>query len=419
MQECSQCARKTPDRSCVDCDYFMSPGPLRRKPPMPIGISLVAADGKRYAGRILVLNTMELGLETQAPVPGQYRIYLKQHLSLDVAGVPTKGKGDIHLFDIIAVYRGEETASRLGNEEYRLLTGSTGDFIEQVSKLVPAHLQDLVKERLLAELESSEIFNAMRLGKVMRYEKGRFRHLTGQADLELPLPAIENLMRQAIHRGTHCREVIVSDDGKRIFDLHGIPLDSRSGGLLAFDLTEIIEKERQMRRQEMLAYREAVAAVTNGRLQLLTSEEMVAVLSQGNELARGVVNKAADIALARSKLCSLLPAAFSARAYGMALSLTEALTNTLKHATGGEWVVRQTDEAIRVIIQDQGQGIKIKDLPKAALMRHYSTQNSLGCGFTLMLYYADKVYLTTGSRGTTLVLDFHQSAGEEICSPAS
>jgi len=168
MQECSQCARKTPNRSCVDCDYFMSPGPLRRKPPAPIGISLVAADGKRYAGRILVLNTMELGLETRAPVPGQYRIYLKQHLSLDVAGVPTKGKGNLHLFDIIAVYRGEETASRLGNEEYRLLTGSTGDFIEQVSQLVPAHLQDLVKERLRAELESSEIFNAMRLGKVMR-----------------------------------------------------------------------------------------------------------------------------------------------------------------------------------------------------------------------------------------------------------
>ncbi|GFN22863.1 anti-sigma regulatory factor [Thermanaeromonas sp. C210] len=419
MEECSRCAQRTPHRSCVDCEHFMSPGPSRRKPQVPINISLVAVDGQRYAGRLLVLNTMELGLETRAPVPGQYRIYLKHHLSLDVAGVPTRGKGDIHLFDIIAVHRGKETAGRLGNEEYRLLTGSTGDFIEQVSQLVPAHLQELVKERLLAELERSEIFHAMRLGTVMRYEKGRFRHLAGQEDLELPLPAMESLMRQAIHRGTHCREVIVSDDGKRIFDLHGIPLDARAGGLLAFDLTEIIEKERQMRRQEMLAYREAIAAVTNGRLELLPSEEMVALLSQGRELAKGVVNKATDIASARSQLCSLLPGAFRTRRYGMALSLTEALTNALKHAGGGEWVVRQKEGAIRIIIKDQGRGIKIKDLPKAALMQHYSTQDSLGCGFTLILYYADKVYLTTGTGGTTLVLDFHPSAGEESCCTAS
>ncbi|BCV21086.1 ATP-binding protein [Moorella sp. Hama-1] len=415
MQQCSQCNQKTPDRSCLDCDYFMSPGSLRRKPPAPIRISLVTSDGRRYGGRILVLNTMELGLETNAPVPGKYRIYLQQNLSLDVAGVPTRGKSNMRLFDILAVYRDQETATRLGSEEYALLTGSTGDFIEQVSQLVPAHLQDLVKERLLAEIQNSEILNAMQVGRVLRYEKGRLRHLGGQADLELPPAEIEKLVRKAIRQGAHCRELIVSSDGQRVFDLHGIPLDPYSGGLLAFDITEIINKERQMRRQEMLAYQEAIAAVTNGRLRLWTLEEMAPLLSQGHELARGEVQKAADVALARSKLRSLLPAIFHDRQHGIYLCLTEALTNALKHAGGGEWVARHKDETLRIIVQDHGQGIKLKDLPKATLLQHYSTKESLGCGFTLMLYYTDKLYLATGNAGTTLVLNFCQVAGQKAC----
>ncbi|WP_338826109.1 hypothetical protein MTBGP_04000 [Moorella thermoacetica] len=415
MQQCRQCNQKTPERSCPDCEYFMTPGSLRRKPPSPIGINLVAADGRRYDGRILVLNMMELGLETDAPVPGKYRIHLHQNLSLDVAGVPTRGKGNIRLFDILTVYRDQETATRLSSDEYALLTGSTGDFIEQVSQLVPVHLQKLVKERLLAEIQNSEILKAMQIGSVLRYERGRFRHLGGQADLELPPEEIEKLIHKAIRQGTHCRELIVSSDGKRVFDLHGIPLDPYSGGLLAFDITEIIHKERQMRRQEMLAYQEAIAAVTNGRLRLSTRAEIASLLSQGHELARGEVQKAADVALARSKLRSILPEVFRGRQHGICLGLTEALTNALKHAGGGEWVARQDDEVLRVIVQDHGQGIKLKDLPKATLMQHYSTKESLGSGFTLMLYYTDELYLATGNSGTTLVLNFCQVAGQKAC----
>ncbi|AKX93138.1 hypothetical protein MTHERMOG20_25500 [Moorella thermoacetica] len=49
------------------------------------------------------------------------------------------------------------------------------------------------------------------------------------------------------------------------------------------------------------------------------------------------------------------------------------------------------------------------------LMQHYSTKESLGSGFTLMLYYTDELYLATGNSGTTLVLNFCQVAGQKAC----
>lgn len=255
----------------------------------------------------------------------------------------------------------------------------------------------------------------MQIGRVMRYERGRLRHLGGQTDLELPLAEIEKLVRKAIRQGTHCREVIISSDGHRIFDLHGIPLDHYNGGVLAFDITEIINKERQMRRQEMLAYQEAIAAVTKGRLRLLTGAEMASLLSRGHELIRGEVQTAADVTQARDKLRGLLPGVFRNRQHGICLCLTEALTNALKYAGGGEWLARQEDATLRIIVQDHGQGIKLKDLPKATLMQHYSTKETLGCGFTLMLYYADELCLATGNAGTTLVLNFWQVIEQKAC----
>ncbi|WP_176553516.1 hypothetical protein [Neomoorella thermoacetica] len=48
-------------------------------------------------------------------------------------------------------------------------------------------------------------------------------------------------------------------------------------------------------------------------------------------------------------------------------------------------------------------------------MQHYSTKESLGSGFTLMLYYTDELYLATGNSGTTLVLNFCQVAGQKAC----
>ncbi|ADL08288.1 ATP-binding region ATPase domain protein [Thermosediminibacter oceani DSM 16646] len=406
MQRCIECAKKHPDRNCVECNNFVPAGPLRRVPSPPVRILLEDEHGKQYPARILVLSTREFGLETEAPIPGRYKIRLQEGLWVEVAGVPFKGKNNVHVFDILYVHRNQETAFRLSKEEYQLLGGSAGELVQEITKRLPAHLQDLVREKLLAEVEKSEIINALKVGKVMKYEGGRFRYLSGQADLALPMEEAEKLMRQAIRQAEHRRELIVSEDGKRVFDLHGVPFDHKSGGLLAFDITEVIEKERKMYRREMQAYREAIAAVTGGRLNLANGEEIERVVSEGTELVKGEVRQTHDIPEARRIIQKFLPSIDRRRWHAIALCLSEALTNALKHAGGGCWQARQAGDTVRVIVRDRGPGIKKSELARATLMQHYSTKNSLGCGFTLMLYYADYLHLNTGPSGTTLAMDF-------------
>lgn len=403
---CHKCAEKEPGRSCVECPDFIRPSLVRRVPSQPIQVMLEEERGERYPAKILVLSTTEFGIDTTAPVPGQYLIRLQENLCLEVAGVALRGKNNVHVFDILCVRRRQGTDRRLNKEEYQLLAGSNGEMVAEISRHLPENLQDLVRDKLLAELEKSEIISALRVGKVLKYEGGRLRYLSGQADLDLPLKEAEKLMSQATRLAEHQREVIISADGKKVFDLHGVPFDHRSGGLLALDITEIIEKERKIHHQEMQAYREVMSAVTGGRLYLLNGEEVKKMLADGVGMAKGEAKQSRDIPEARKMLRESLPDIASRRQHAIALCLSEAITNALKYAGGGCWEARKLGDVIRIIVQDQGPGIKTSELARATLMQHYSTKNSMGCGFTLMLYHADYLYLNTGPSGTTLALDF-------------
>ncbi|MFZ5944669.1 MAG: ATP-binding protein [Bacillota bacterium] len=405
---CHKCAEKESERSCVECPDFIRPSPVRRVPSQPIQVMLEEERGERYPAKILVLSTTEFGIDTAAPIPGQYLIRLQENLCLEVAGVVLRGKNNVHVFDILSVRRRQGTDRRLNKEEYQLLAGSNGEMVTEISRHLPENLQDLVRDKLLAELEKSELISALRIGKVLKYEGGYFRYLSGQADLDLPMKEAEKLMTRATRLAEHQREVIISADGKKVFDLHGVPFDHRSGGLLALDITEIIEKERKIHQQKMQAYREVIWAVTGGRMQLLdgNGEEVKKLLSEGVGMAKAEAKQSRDVPEARKILCESLPDIDNRRQHAIALCLSEAITNALKYAGGGCWQVKKMGNIIRIIIQDQGPGIKTSELARATLMQHYSTKNSMGCGFTLMLYHADALYLNSGSSGTTLAMDF-------------
>jgi len=385
---------------------------MRRELHQPVPVTLEAPDGLKYPAEILVLNPIELGLRTKAPLQGQYVIRLFDQLTLDVRPVVIRGKGDAHPFDVFVVRRAGETSSRLSGEVYRLLTSTTGQLIEEISQQMPGHLKDLVRQRLVAEVEKSELINAMRLGRVLKYERGRFRHLSGQTDLDLPMEEVQSLMQEAVRQGNHRRDVIISAEDGRVLDLHAIPFDYQSGGLLAFDITEIIERERKIHRQQIQAYREAMAAVTGGRFNLVGREEAENFIIEERVLLHFHLKEPKDIAVARLMLKKVLSAFPSSRHYHILLCLSEALTNVLKHAVSGEWFAVQLEGMLRLVVKDNGPGIKLADLPKATLMQHYSTKNSLGCGFTLITHYADRLYLHTDAGGTILAMEFDGSRPE-------
>lgn len=78
--------------------------------------------------------------------------------------------------------------------------------------------------------------------------------------------------------------------------------------------------------------------------------------------------------------------------------------NAVVHGGGGSATVCADDDTLQVWVYDQGAGIQMMQLPRVTLERGFSTKDSLGHGFWLMLHTADQVHLLTTAQGTTLVL---------------
>src|SRR5262249_49359737 len=105
------------------------------------------------------------------------------------------------------------------------------------------------------------------------------------------------------------------------------------------------------------------------------------------------------------------------RVEDLTLCASEAVTNALKHAGGGNVSLDHQAGTVRVPVADQGSGIDQLQLPRATLMKGYSTRASMGLGFTLMHELADRLYLNTGPHGTTVILEMalqRQSEAEKM-----
>ncbi|CFJ38465.1 anti-sigma F factor [Mycobacterium tuberculosis] len=89
------------------------------------------------------------------------------------------------------------------------------------------------------------------------------------------------------------------------------------------------------------------------------------------------------------------------------VAVNEAASNTIKHGNGGTVTLYVLSDwtKCRTVIHDQGQGIVLEDLPRATLLQGYSTQQSLGVGFHVMLQYCDRLFLGSSHAGTKLILE--------------
>jgi len=152
-------------------------------------------------------------------------------------------------------------------------------------------------------------------------------------------------------------------------------------------------------------YRDIVYAVTNGKLNLCEPGEIEERWER--TLAEQTVETDADIKLVRDLVREIGERAGMAegRVEDLCLCASEAATNALKHAGGGRTWVDHNDSLVRLRVMDAGAGIDPLQLPRATLMRGYSTRASMGLGFTLMHELADRLYLHTGPQGTVLILE--------------
>ena len=95
------------------------------------------------------------------------------------------------------------------------------------------------------------------------------------------------------------------------------------------------------------------------------------------------------------------------RGFDLMLAAGEAAMNAIVHGGGGSARVLSDSQngRVQVWIQDSGTGIALNHLHRATLEPGFTTTGTLGQGFALVLKTCDRMYLLTGTTGTTIVLE--------------
>ena len=172
-------------------------------------------------------------------------------------------------------------------------------------------------------------------------------------------------------------------------------------------LTELAQIRQEAEARQSF-FRDVMISATEGRLHLCGgAADLPAPLPPAGDpipLSRETLAGARRQAGAAARACRF-PAD---RIDCLSTAVGEAAMNAVVHGGGGEAVIRADDEAVQVWITDRGAGIQLAELPRATLEKGYSTKDSLGHGFWMMLRAADTVHLLTGTGGTQVVLTLHR-----------
>jgi ligand-binding sensor protein/anti-sigma regulatory factor (Ser/Thr protein kinase) len=215
------------------------------------------------------------------------------------------------------------------------------------------------------------------------------------------------------------RELHVADEDAYEL-LTAYPAGGDLWALSAADVTDVRRAEEALRGQEediRRAYVDVLDAVTGGKLVLLTEESLQTELGEPLTPAHELT-AAAQMTHARRRVVEAAESRYPGRVDRNALitPVSEALDNALKHARGGTYQVFSRNGCLQVAVTDTGPGIDFRTLPKATLVRGFSTSASLGMGFTIMMHLCERVLLCTHPGHTEVVLEI--AAGRPAAAPA-
>lgn len=237
-------------------------------------------------------------------------------------------------------------------------------------------------------------------------------------------PRLKAVLDRTLESGGGYREevrLIARDGSIRYFVDHAqVIRDTTTGKAIRLlgvntDITEQRRAEEVIREaaaRQRLFLREMLFSMTEGRLRLCETEsDLPAPLSPAPtdeplELTRG------SLQILRRQLEQRAEAAGLAldRAQDLITGVGEAAMNAVVHAGGGAAEIYADPErgTIQVWVRDSGTGITEDAIHRATLERGWTTADTLGHGFWMILRTCDRIYLLTGPEGTTVVLEQEQ-----------
>ncbi len=182
-----------------------------------------------------------------------------------------------------------------------------------------------------------------------------------------------------------------------------------------------VEAQAEIRVKELAVrqgYVDVLDAVTGGKLILITEDELPSLLGDPLMAPRELVDPK-GLSAARAVVAETIAGLPVRDPASLILAASEALTNAVKHGRRGEYGVYRSGDCLQVLVRDFGPGIDFRALPKATLIQGFSTTNTMGLGFTIMLEVCDRVLLTTSAHGTIVILELELAGASSSPSPRS
>lgn len=404
---CEQCPNNPDCQKCLDA---LRSGSSARKviPPRPVRVTLL---GSNESGQVSLVTVSRTAIGLYSPNLRLHdRIEVELASDFRIIGTGLRGiEGDpFYVLDIDKVLRRQEVLDRLLIDEFHtwLMSGE----LDLSNILVDRRDRDDERSRLIKqELQKLSILRQVETIFLYHFEAGNLRSL-GSSRAE---PDVEREMRrlvsEAASNGASLREQLVSANGEKVFELYASPLPDQTCGIALIDVTAVITEEKRRKKREWELYRDLMGVVTKNKLLLLSDEELFFLLREGRKLLSIDLHAPEDLAELRFAFRRALePMKIpDKRLLQYMVAVNEAASNTIKHGNGGTVTLYALSDwtKCRTVIHDQGQGIVLEDLPRATLLQGYSTQQSLGVGFHVMLQYCDRLFLGSSHAGTKLILE--------------
>jgi PAS domain S-box-containing protein len=175
--------------------------------------------------------------------------------------------------------------------------------------------------------------------------------------------------------------------------------------------TDITEQRETETRQRRLA-REMLYSLTEGKMRLAeTRDDLPAPLDSAND---EVALAARTLHILRKRVEAVAErfGFVKERKHDLLTAVGEASMNAVKHAKNGVGRVYADPERgiVQVWVTDEGHGIAADQIHRA-LERGWTT-GGFGHGWWFILKAVDRVYLLTGTAGTTVVLEMDRNVAE-------
>jgi PAS domain S-box-containing protein len=175
--------------------------------------------------------------------------------------------------------------------------------------------------------------------------------------------------------------------------------------------------EKELDRQKRVFYRETILSVTNGKLDICDYSDVESYIARATSSVE--VENASQVGPARHKAESLIHehGLTGERLDSFMVGVGEAITNAIKHGVHGTVAIGEDATSVWVVVSDKGTGIESLILPRAVLLRGFSTKPSLGLGYSIILDVSDRILLSTGEQGTSVVLIKDKAEHDLMLSP--